>query len=491
VDQRILAYALQRLTKLQRSEAFDANDPESRPTEAQQVVIGDIDKISHRYVLGGNQSGKTQLGAREMSWIFTETHPTWKRPKHWGEEPLLLIAIGRTSKQVEEVIWRKISAFLDEGEYKVQRIGGVVQKVTHLSTGNTIIFASHHNENEAREKLQAFVAHYVWLDEMPGNARLVEELHRRIQAKKGYFLATFTPKVVNAEVRKMVDNADGIHAKKYKITMFDNPLYSEEDKVKILASLQSFSKAYQKTILEGEWASSEQAVYYYDPEVMVEDPIGYSAAWRHVESVDPAMSGKFGYTIWAERPSDGVWFCIRADYIENILDPDEAVTEAIKRSQGLNIVRRVTDPHEVWYKGMANKRGLTYLEPWNKSQRKGELIKNLQTALSHENIKIASWCIDLSEELITCQFKEGTDDRIINSSSFHLLDCAQYFVDCKPKFEGIVPQKEWHAELREGNRIRRQKEANAKRASSSGINKITRGRVARRGVWTTGKRLRR
>ncbi len=487
MDQRVLAYALERLNKLELEHAFDASNLKSRPTKAQQQVFDDLGEVPHRYVVAGNQSGKSQVGARETSWVFTETHPTWKRPEAWGDEPLLLLVVGRLSKQVEDVLWRKIKSFLHEGEYKEHRTGGVLQAVSHKN-GNKIVFASHHSENEAREKLQAYVAHYVWIDEMPGSARLIEELHLRVQARDGSFLATFTPKVVNAGVRKLVDSAEMPYAKKYTFKMFDNPVYTEEMKARKLASLSSFSESYRKTILEGAWASGDQAVYMYDDETMMEDmPEGYSRSWRHVEAVDPAMSGKFGYTLWAEHPVTGTWYIVKGFYLENILDPEEAVKRVMELSGGHNVMRRIADPHEVWYTSMATKFGLTYMTPWNKAQRKGELIKNLQTALSQGDIKLTPNGSDLAEELVSCQYSQTSENRIVNSSSFHLLDCAQYFVDCKPKKEVGQTHLTWDAELRHANRKRRETEAKAKKLQQ----KTKPGRVTRRGVWTTGKRIRR
>lgn len=484
MDQKLLAYALQRLNKLELAEAFDADVPGSRPTKPQLQLFKDLGEVHHRYVVAANQSGKSQSGAREVSWLFTESHPFWKRPTHWGDEPLLMIVVGRTSKQVEEVLWRKIKGFLDEDEYQVKQTGGVIQKVVNTKNGNTIIFQSHHSENEAREKLQAYVAHYVWIDEMPGSAKLIEELHRRVQAKKGYFLATFTPKVVNAAIRKLVDTAEAPYAKKYVFKMFDNPVYTKEDKKRILSSLSSFSKSYQATILEGAWAAGDLAVYEFDHEKMIRLPEGYHRSWRHVESVDPATSSKFGYTIFAECPKTGTWYLIRADYIEKVLDPEQMVKECMARSDGLNIVRRVCDPANPWFRQMAIKFGLSYMYPYDKARRKNDLQKNLQTALTEDKLKIAPWCTDFIDEITTCQFRDEDEEQIINSRRYHTLDCAQYFWDCKPKFEGTPVALPWHVELKEGNRARRAKEAAEKKHG-----RLTLGRVKKRGVWTSGARI--
>jgi phage terminase large subunit-like protein len=470
---------VQRLQALQRAECFDPVDPASKPTERQLECLKDINRISHRYVTAGNQAGKSQLGARECAWVFEENHPFWQRRPEWRDEPLLLLVVGRTTKQIEEVLWRKISAFLDPDDIQVQRVGGVIQKVTHRKNKNTILFLSHHSEREAREKVQAYVAHWVWCDELPGSVKLVEELHRRSQAKRGTFLSTFTPKVPNPEIRRLVDNSRAPLAKKYQFSMLDNPIYSDEDKHKIRESLKTYPKAYQNTILFGDWADTDTQVYFFDRESMVEIPEGYHPAWRHVESSDPALQSKFGFTIWAERPGTESWYLIRADYITGIPAPEDIFAEVMKRTAGLNIVRRISDPHEAWYINTASAKGVAYVTPYDKNSRKGELIKNLQQALSTW-LKIAPWCEDFIDEVEHCQWSEKAANKIVNASSFHLLDAAQYFVDCRPKPDLKAAPKSWEQELREANEKRKQ---SAKVAAAV----RSRARVSGRSKWLLGK----
>ena len=455
--QRELASAVSRLRKLETDSCFDPNDATSRPTPDQQNVIDDFGIIKHQYVRGGNQSGKSQLSARLISWLFAESKPGWVRPKEWGTEPLLIIVMGRTTKQIEDTLWKKISGFLDPSTYHVQRIGGSIQKVTQKDTQNTILFLSHHSENEAREKVQSFVAHAVWLDEMPGSFKLIEELHRRCQARNGYFLASFTPKVINNEIKKLVDNARLPLAKSYKLRALDNPIYTEEKKGEIVQSLGTMTEAYRNTILEGDWLTSDEAVYMLDHDSMILPPPGYTASWRHVEAVDPALKSALGLTVWAEDPTNSKWYCIRSDYIKGIQDPRELILEVQRRTANYNIVRRIADPHEVWYIQMAAGMGIqpNYIGVWGKNTRKGELIKGLQDKLG-TRIYLAPWCQDLVYEFEECRWSETAENKIVNASSFHLLDSAQYFADNIPTPIQAAPALPVHQVLYEAHIKRKQ-----------------------------------
>jgi phage terminase large subunit-like protein len=453
LNPQMVVKAAQRLKKLKQLECYDPNNLESRPTQDQEKVLRDIQEISHRFVTSGNQSGKSQLGARETAWILTETHPYWKRPEKIGSDTLQLLVLGRVQKQIEEVLWRKISGFLNMDDLHLQRAGGALQSVTYKPNGNKIIFLSHHSVSEAREKAQAYTADYVWIDELPGSVKLIEELHRRVMARDGRFLATFTPKVLNKEIRDLVDNSRAPVARKYQFAMLDNPIYSEAKKLEILQTLETYPEAYRRTILYGDWYSGEAAVYHI-PDSLIATPIDYHPSWRHVESSDPALSSKFGLTAWAECPTTHIWYLIRADYLKDIPDPNEMFATVQARLANLNLVKRIADPEANWYVNIARTGGVNYVSP-NKVGRKGELIKNLQVAMTQGRIKVAPWCELFIKELETCQWSETSVDNIVNSHSFHLLDSAQYFVDMIPKPEKIIVRTSWQQDLRKANEDRK------------------------------------
>lgn len=480
---KIVAAALNRYRKLNLNDCFDPADATSRPTGPQLEVIEDFGKIQHQYVTAGNQSGKTQLGARLTAWLFTESMPGWTRPERWGSEPLLLLVAGRTTKQVEETLWRKISSYLEEGTYQEVKVGNVLQKVINKNNGNTILFFSHHSEREAREKIQSFVAHFAWIDELPASAKLLEEMHRRVQARQGGFLSTFTPKAVNSEIRRIVDASIAPAAKKYKFSMLDNPIYTEEDKQKILQSLDGFSTAYRNCILYGDWLSGDSAVYYFDQELMVRAPENYSPSWRHVESSDPALQSAHGLIVAAEDPATNFWYIIKADYLTDIFYPDKLVEEVALRTRYINLVRRIADGHESWYIHTASQKGIHYISPYKKNERKSELIKNFQTALGTK-LFIAPWCTDLIDEITSCHWSETAEGKIAKGSRFHLIDASHYLVDLLPKPESTYTSDSWDVELRRGNDLRKKKEAKMRQLKALGNPRTVRG------VWRVSRKRR-
>jgi phage terminase large subunit-like protein len=475
-----IASALKRLEQTKLRDAFDAYYPESRPTEKQLSILKDISAVQYRYVVAGNQSGKSQLAARDLAWVLNDEHPYFTRPVEWGTEPLtVIIAVQDLSLGSE--LWSKKVRPLLKDDWKEDRQGNSLKKCHNRRTGDVIYFLSHSDGSEKNRKhMQGYVAHYLWLDEMPTTHKILEELQRRVDARQGRFLATFTPKFRNDTVRRIIDAAAPPVAQKYQMSKLDNPIYAarlDEE----LQKLAGYSESEKRTILYGDWSMGDDAVYRFDYETMTveELPPGYHRGWRHVESVDPALRSKCGYALWTEDPSTGIWYLVNDNYIvgTETLDPEQLYQQVMERSKGYNIVRRISDTM-AWYTSTASKYGTTYMTPYDKNSRKDELIKGLQTALSGGKIKIPRWCVTFIDEVQSCQWAENSD-RIINSSSFHTLDCAQYFCDNVPKFQIENSGQPWDQELRQQNAAR-------KKAANQEQNMITKGQVRKRGGRAMG-----
>lgn len=456
---RKLAAAMAELSRMQRRDSFDPTIPGSTPTNAQKEYLADIGKYKFRVIRGGNRSGKGATPAREISWILNDEHPHWQRPNSWRQEPLLFIIAGQDRKNMEIEIWGgKLRPQLNASDWREVRSGSILQYCENRKTGDRIIFLTHADSSEKNRKhMQGYTAHYVWLDEMPASAALLDEIRLRASKPDAMFVMTFTPKFRSEEIRKAVDAMKPPYAKLYRFRRMDNPLY-EGREAEVMAELEGYSDAYKISVLEGEWFVGESAVYEWTHDRMVEEPgDDYAPNWRHAISVDPALKSKFGFTMWAERPRDGKWFLVKGEYIEGIYAPDDMVEEVKKKIAGFNLIRRISDPESAWFIGQASKAQLSFISP-NKQGRKAEMIKGLQAALSTGKIAIAPWCSDFVAEITSCQWANDSD-KIVNSSSYHLLDCAQYFVDMKPAYDANAVPQTWEQALRTANTKRKKMEA--------------------------------
>ena len=475
MDPRLLASAANRLDRQALVSCYDSGDLNSRPSPKQIELLKDIGKISCRFLIAATQTGKTSAGAREMAWILNETHPWWKRPTSWGKGPLLMIVAGQTRQNMEEEIWkRKLKPLLlDREDWKEKHNAQNLVSVTNQVNGNTILFLVHGaGSEETRAALQGYRAHYILFDEMPKEFGTFIEIQNRASSLGGYILVAFTPLLKSLQMKNAVENARAPYAKKYTWVVWDNPINNTpEKKIEIEQRSAMWSESERRTRLYGEWSSDDNAVYYFNFDTMVANlPSTYgNLSWRHVESVDPATSSKSGHLIAAEDPSTGIWWIVKTSYIEGDATraPSKTVQQAYQRSLLYNVVRRCSDVAP-WFLNSARELNLVYQQPWNKTQRKDELIKNLQEALSSGKLKLSPECTLLIDELTMCRWSASAEGTIIGAQKYHLLDAAQYFWDLKPKFEGkVAPTLTRDQLIMQANEKQIQKEAAAYKAKEA------------------------
>jgi hypothetical protein len=166
---------------------------------------------------------------------------------------------------------------------------------------------------------------------------------------------------------------------------------------------------------------------------------------------------------------------VRSEYIKGILEPTKLLTEVLSRSQGLNVIRRICDPHESWYIGTAvtAKTRPTYICPYDKNSRKAELIKGLQAGLGRD-LYISPECTDLIGEIESCRWSDTHEERIVNASSYHLLDSSQYFADMVPKADPLTKTMTWAQRLMTTHAIAKEKAEKKAENAGRGLGRETR-----------------
>ena len=283
--------------------------------------------------------------------------------------------------------------------------------------------------------MQGITVHDVWLDELPDDWKLVEELQRRVDARRAQFCATFTPKKPNPEVRRIIDEGDPDIVTTYRFGMLDNPVYANR-KEEQLKTLKGLSKAVQNCILYGDWLDGDEKVFLFNRENNVVDKIpGYDPTWPHVLSVDPAMS-VIGWSVACWSPLEGRWYVIRAEYLnadKSEDSPKTLVNKIEKKVSKYNIVRRIYDCHETWWMTTAKQEyGLRYI-PVRKDKRKKELLVNLIKAVAERKFLFVGEMQDCYDELHRADWQPDKDHVIKNATKYHIIDSLQYLLDLLPK----------------------------------------------------------
>lgn len=423
----------------QLDQCFDPNDLTSRPNGLQLEMLQD-DKHNVIFVVAPNRSGKSQSVTRAASWWLQDNHPYIPKRPEWGDSYNILV-VGRTTTILTEELWEgKIRKFLPSGSYKEKRGSSGIETVRHLETGNKLIFMSHHDAKNAREKVQGFTSPIVILDEMPDDASLVTELIMRTVTNNGIFIASFTPLVENEGVRKIVDKGGPRH-KRYIFRPEDNPfiirsygtIEAYDAELKSLCATEAEYRARRF----GEWYySSGRVIRSYDPKVHKEPiPKNYHPLqWRHVAVVDPSASGLTGLTVWAENPKTAVWYNVMAETLQGEA-AFSLVKEIEEKIEGFYIVDRICDCNPAGFYREAHRQGVMYAAFSEKMERKNLLIDKLNEVILQGRIKLTSASEALEEEFFNCKWSEHNPDKIVHSSKWHLIDTARYFADRIPKPE--------------------------------------------------------
>jgi hypothetical protein len=401
-----------------------------------------VDSATNLYLLANglvtHNSGKSAGGCREVAWLFENSHPFFERPKAWGTGPILILILGKKSEQMETALWaQKIKPLLvGQSHIKEVRSGNALQKVINEENGNTILFQSHNNPQEARKNIQAYTAHYVFLDEMPESHSLVSELVMRITTTDGRMVGAFTPLVHNIKIRKMVDEAEAPVAKRYHFSIYDNPSLADRIEEVIAIIRQNCATEMEfKCRVGGQWMAAGKSVSCYNPDLHKDQlPPSYIPQWRHLAAVDPSASGLTGLTVWAEDPTSGVWWNVKAMYLQG-----EAASVLVKQVEkeisGYNITHRICDPNPAGFWKEAHHSGIKYRTMGDKKDRKIELIDGTNKALLEGRVRLTQFSEVLEDELVAAAWSESTEDRIINASSYHTFDTMQYAIDSFPKWE--------------------------------------------------------
>ena len=163
--------------------------------------------VHQRLIYGGNQSGKTQAAAAEVSWHLSGDYPDFWTGKRFTK-PIRVWAVGESGQLVRDTLQKKLCGDQEFGtglvplesfgKKPVMVPGGTgaidTMFVTHATDGivdgtSSLTFKSF---EMSRKKLQGETIDLVWIDERP-EEEIYSELLARTSASDGHIIVSFTP----------------------------------------------------------------------------------------------------------------------------------------------------------------------------------------------------------------------------------------------------------------------------------------------------------
>lgn len=472
---------------------FSHEDMNSKPTEEQAKFLEAVNlpNVNYIYAQCGNRSGKSAAAARLFTWILEETHPTWERPNatychkcksknyeevkgglrrydcmdcghravDWGDIPISGIISGPSRALIETELWnRKVKPLLTKPEqWRPRKSSGTVMGYENPTNDSVILFMPNgYSIEEARNMCQGFTFQLVWVDEQVSK-EVAEELQVRVSSDKGVYIHTFSPKRRDVDpslvryINAQYQNGSGI---RFNFRTEDNPIYAgRQDEWAMMR--EGLDKKTRRLMEEGEWLESDNKVYIWNYDTMAIDslPPDYSPMWPHMEAVDPAAKTKMGYMLFVFDEFNTKWYTVRAEYFEAVGSTTKMCEATMAISRNYNVCWRVSDSNAPWYieqfHEMYPKEVKYQIPPGKTNSRKVELIKQFQQALEDGWLQVLRDHEDFIREIEDCRFNEA-GDKIIKASKYHLLDCAQYFVDVAPKKVDYNHRKSYYERCMEG-----------------------------------------
>jgi len=258
-------------------------------------------------VLGGNRSGKTEVGAFiSVAWAlgkgYFKDEPAFKYvdPLPIPDPPCTIWVVGLDFPTLRDVIWGEKLRFGKNHSPLVPKDGTVVTRTNdaefliHFANGSKIVGKS---AESGREKFQSASVDLVWIDEEP-EAEIFDECYQRTADCAGKILLTLTP---------LTDIASGVRTpwvfdlyqdfkagqkdlRFVQLSVLNNPHIPEEEKEKL--KLKWSGHFEERARLYGDFIQKSGLVYpMWDPKVHIVKPIRLPGNVKRIVSIDPASTG--------------------------------------------------------------------------------------------------------------------------------------------------------------------------------------------------------
>jgi phage terminase large subunit-like protein len=365
------------------------------PYEGQATVFPKFTKdIKELYVLGGNRSGKTVIGAAiAMAFLLGKEYfkgePAWEWVQHLPipeDRPRNIWVVGLDFPVVRDVIWKE-KLLTGKGQppflpKNFEEMGGKIKEGdTQLIApdGSTLTCKS---ADSGREKFQGASVDLVWIDE-ECDVTVYDECFQRTVDCGGYILCTLTPLTDTASGAKVPwvfqrvseARAGNPDIAIVQLSVLDNPHIPEKEKERLKAKWQGHAE--ERARLYGDFIQRAGLVY---PMLSREKHFVKKSEMRsnkdlyRVVCIDPAPSG-YTAALWA-TVTKNPWSRLQPGdlhFYKEYKLANEVVSEHAKNILAVN----GGDPVDMWL-----------IDPWGGNQRNAETHKTVAQLYRENGIPV-------------------------------------------------------------------------------------------------------
>ena len=387
-------------------------------------------------MLGGNRTGKTELGAYLTTCHATGVYPEWYTGKRFKHPPKIWVG-GDTATTCRDIIQDKLlgrvgdhgSGMIPKEKIKEVRnrrnVPDAVEtiRVNHVSGGVSEIVLKTYEQG--RETWQGTEVDFIWIDE-ECPADVYSEAVMRTMTTGGYIFLTFTPLRGLTDVVLMFMNnsqeTDGDGVKKYLkyITWDDCGHLSDQVKKELLGALPPHEREARS---KGIPTIGSGKIYPVPESEFVIEPIQIPRHFPRAFGMDVGWNATA--CIWGALDRDTDTIYIYDEY--KVGEKEPAIHASAIRSRG-EWIPGVIDPAA---RGRNQHDGTKLFEKYLRENLKITPADNAREAgiyevwqrLSTSRIKIFSTCTNTISEMRL--YRRDEKGNIVKKDD-HLMDCLRY-----------------------------------------------------------------
>lgn len=311
------------------------------PTPAQVPLFAEFTANRKVFgILGGNRSGKTEIGAfMAVAWALGKNYfvgePAYDFVKDLPipEKPNAIWVVGLDFPTLRDVIWREK---LRAGRNHPPLLPKDPQVVTKVADGDYQVFFSNgsvitgKSADSGREKFQGASIDLVWIDE-ECDAGVFDESFQRTVDCAGKLLLTLTPLTDVASSTKspwvfdLYEDAEkGREDIKFvKLSVLDNPYVPEDEKERLKIKWAGHSE--ERARLYGEFIRRSGLVYpMWDKTKHILPNKNLPRDWKRIITIDPAGTGVTAALWIAYEPGTDNQYVYKGYYQANAIVSEHA-----------------------------------------------------------------------------------------------------------------------------------------------------------------------
>lgn len=430
----------------------------------------------NRWALGGNRTGKTEVGAVEAVWYARGNHPYKDINK-----PTDGWVVSLTNEVQRDVAQQKVLSYLDPAWIKGVKMRegrsddpdhGVIDfiLVESIHGGNSMI--GFKSCDQGRERFQGTSKDWIWFDEEPPK-EIYDECVMRTLDCRGHIWGTMTPLKGLTWVYDSIylNERDDPEVWYIPMSWEDNPYLSADEVQRLTLTLSDEELEARK---HGRFVALSGLVYKeFREEIHVIDPFPVPREWQDTISIDPGMDAPLSAHFYAVD-HDGNVFVVAEHYRAgwNILQHMQAIEQVALDNDWKRDVRghlscimdAAADQHSLQNERsvaeLFRECGMNVNTNVNKSKWAGiQTVKRYLQCQPHYDeqrwphgkpkLFIFSTCTQMIKEIKAYRWKEtpnGGKEEPIKKND-HAMDDLRYYIMSKP--EGSTPTSNYHNPLLE------------------------------------------